>query len=186
MALKATIFKARVQIADMDRSVYADHALTLARHPSETDERMMLRLLAFALHVPADDRDGNLEFGKGLSDADEPDLWQRDLTGRIVHWLEIGQPDERRLLRAAGRADRVSVLAYGSSAPIWWNGLAGRIARTPNIEVWRVDAAQSKALAGLAQRSMQLQATIQDGHAWLGDAQHAVELTPERLNGTRS
>jgi uncharacterized protein YaeQ len=182
MALKATIFKARVQIADMDRSVYAEHALTLARHPSETDERMMVRLLAFALHVPPDDREGSLEFGKGLSDTDEPELWQRDLTGRIVHWVDVGQPDERRLLRAAGRADRVSVLAYGASVPIWWGSLASKIARSPNIEVWQLDAAQSQALAGLAQRSMQLQATIQDGHVWLGDGQQAVELTPQRLN----
>ena len=101
MALKATIFKARVQLADMDRGVYADHALTMARHPSETDERMMMRLLAFALNVPADDHDGTLEFAKGLSDTDEPDLWHRDLTGRIVHWIEIGQPDDKRLLRAS-------------------------------------------------------------------------------------
>lgn len=182
MAIKATIFKARVQIADMDRNVYADHALTLARHPSETDERMMVRLLAFALHVPADDHDGALEFGRGLSDADEPDLWQRDLTGAVQHWIEIGQPDERRILRAAGRATRVTVLAYGSSAPIWWQGLADRLARTRNVEVWRLPAEQSQALAGLAQRTMQLQATIQDGHAWLGDGQQAVELTPERLH----
>lgn len=181
MALKATIFKARLQIADMDRSVYAEHALTLARHPSETDERMMVRLFAFALHVPADDHHGALEFGPGLSDADEPDLWQRDLTGHVVHWLEVGQPDERRLLRAAGRADRVSVLAYGASAPIWWGGLSGKIARAANIEVWRLEPAQSQALAALAQRTMQLQVTIQDGHAWLGDAQQAVELTPQRL-----
>ena len=85
MALKATIFKARLSLADMDRGLYADHALTLARHPSETDERMLMRVLAFALNVPADDRDGMLEFGKGLSDTDEPDLWHRDLTGRIRH-----------------------------------------------------------------------------------------------------
>ncbi len=182
MALKATIFKARVQIADMDRNVYAEHALTLARHPSETDERLMVRLLAFALHVPADDHDGALEFGRGLSDADEPDLWQRDLTGAVTHWIEIGQPDERAILRAAGRAARLTVLAYGQSAPIWWQGLADRLARTRNVEVWRLPAAQAQELAGLAQRSMQLQATIQDGHVWLGDGQQAVELTPERLH----
>ena len=182
MALKATIFKARVQIADMDRSVYAEHALTLARHPSETDERMMVRLLAFALHVPADTRDGALEFGKGLSDTDEPDLWQRDLTGRVVHWLEVGQTDERRLLRAAGRADRVSVLAYASSTPLWWSGLASRLTRAANVAAWRIEPAQSQALAALAQRTMQLQATLQDGHVWLGDGERAVELTPERLN----
>ena len=114
MAQKATVCKATLQIADIDRGLYADHALTLARHPSETDERMMVRLLAFALCVPADDRDGALEFAKGMWDPDEPELWQKDLTGRIVQWIEVGQPEERRLAKASGRADRVSVFAFGT------------------------------------------------------------------------
>lgn len=181
MALKATIFKASVQLADMDRGVYADHALTIARHPSETDERMMVRLLAFALNVPADDHDGALEFAKGLSDTDEPDLWQRDLTGRIVQWIECGQPDERRLLRAAGRADRVVVVAYGSSTPIWWSGLKGRIARAANITVWQLQPAQSQALGELVQRTMTLQVNVQDGHVFVGDGARSVELAPVRL-----
>ncbi len=181
MALKATIFKARLSLADMDRGIYVDHALTLARHPSETDERMLMRLLAFALNVPADDRDGALEFGKGLSDTDEPDLWHRDLTGRIRHWIEVGQPDEKRLLRAAGRADRVSVYAYAASAPIWWGGIAGKLARAQNVHVWQVDAAQSQALGGLAQRTMALQVSVQDGTCWVGDGEASVEITPRRL-----
>lgn len=182
MALKATIFKASLQIADMDRNVYADHGLTIARHPSETDERMLMRVLAFALWVPPDDHDGGLELAKGLSDTDEPDLWQRDLTGRIVHWIDCGQPDERRLLRAAGRADRVSVLSYSASTPIWWGGIATKLTRASNIEVWQVPAAQSQALAELAQRTMQLQVSIQDGTVWVGDATRSVELSPQRLN----
>lgn len=181
MALKATIFKARLSLADMDRGLYADHALTLARHPSETDERLLMRVLAFALNVPADDRDGMLEFGKGLSDTDEPELWHRDLTGRIRHWVEDGQPDDKRLLRAAGRADQVSVYAYAASTPIWWSGIAGKIARAGNIRVWQVDAAQSQALAALAQRTMDLQVSIQDGTCWVGDGERSVEITPRRL-----
>ncbi|MFT3665216.1 YaeQ family protein [Piscinibacter sp.] len=181
MALKATIFKARLSLADMDRGIYADHALTLARHPSETDERMLMRVLAFALNVPADDREGTLEFGKGLSDTDEPELWHRDLTGRIRHWIEVGQPDEKRLLRAAGRADRVSVYAYAASAPIWWSGIAGKVARAANIRVWQVDAAQSQALAALARRTMALQVSVQDGTCWVGDGEASVEITPRRL-----
>jgi hypothetical protein len=102
MALKSTIYKAQLQIADMDRGLYADHALTLARHPSENDERLMMRVLAFALNVPADDHRGRLEFARGLSDTDEPDLWQHDLSGQLFHWIEVGQPDERRMLKAAG------------------------------------------------------------------------------------
>jgi uncharacterized protein YaeQ len=104
MAIKSTIYKAALQIADMDRGFYADHALTLALHPSETEERLMMRLLAFALQVPADDHRGALQFARGLSDSDEPDLWQHDLTGQLLHWIEVGQPDDRRLAKACGRA----------------------------------------------------------------------------------
>lgn len=181
MALKSTIHKLQLQVADMDRHVYASHALTVACHPSETDERMMMRVLAFALHVPADDREGALEFAKGLSDTDEPDLWHRDLTGRIQHWIEVGQPDERRLLKASARADRVTVLAYSASTPIWWSALEPRIARARNLSVWQVPPAQSRALAALAQRSMQLQSSAQDGSIWIGDGARSVEITPSPL-----
>jgi len=176
MALKATIFKANLQIADMDRSIYADHGVTIARHPSETDERMMMRLLALALNVPADADHGMVEFGKGLWDPDEPDLWRKDLTGRIVHWIEVGQPDDKRLLKAGGRAERVSVYSFSASTPIWWRGVATKITRARNIDVWQVDAAQSQALAALAQRTMKLQVTIQDGSVWISDATHSVEI----------
>ena len=181
MALKATIFKANLQIADMDRSIYADHAVTIARHPSETDERMMMRLLAYALHAPADADQGGLDFAKGLWDVDEPELWQKDLTGRIVHWIEIGQPDDKRLLKACGRADRVTVLSMSHSTPIWWSTVAGKLQRARNLEVWQVPAPQSQALAGLAQRTMQLHVTVQDGAISVGDESENVELNPVRL-----
>lgn len=182
MALKATIFKASLQIADMDRSVYVDHAVTLARHPSETDERMMIRLLALALNLPGDADHGTLELAKDLWDVDEPALWHKDLTGRIVHWLDVGQPDDRRLIRASGRADRVSVYSYASSTPVWWNGIAPKLARAGNIAVWQIDPAQSQALAALAQRGMQLQFSVQDGSCWLSNARESIEITPQRLN----
>jgi uncharacterized protein YaeQ len=182
MAQKATIFKARLQLADMDRGVYADHQLTLARHPSETDERMMVRLLVYALNAPADADHGALEFAKGLWDPDEPELWLKDLTGQIVHWIEIGQPDERRLMKASGRAGRVTVVGYSASTPIWWSGIATKITRARNIEVWQIAAAQAQALAELAQRSMQLQVSVQDGTAWVGDGERSVEVGLVRLN----
>jgi uncharacterized protein YaeQ len=181
MALKATIFKASLQIADMDRSVYADHSLTIARHPSETDERMMIRLLALALHVPADTTQGMLEPGKGLWDPDEPDLWHKDLTGQIKHWIEIGQPDDKRLMKACGRADRVTVISFSASTSIWWNGIKGKLTRARNLTAWQVDAAASQELALLAQRTMQLQVTVQDGSVWIGDGSRTVELAPQRL-----
>lgn len=181
MALKSTIHKAQLQVADMDRHVYASHVLTIARHPSETDERMMMRLLAFALHAPADDREGALVFAKGLSDTDEPDLWHKDLTGQIEHWIEIGQPDDKRLIKASARATRVSVFAFSASTPIWWTSLESRVARLRNLAVWQIPAEQSRALAALAQRSMQLQASIQDGSVWIGDGASSVEITPRPL-----
>jgi uncharacterized protein YaeQ len=171
MALKATIFKAALQIADMDRGYYADHALTIARHPSETDERMMLRVLAFALHAGP-----GLEFGRGLSTDDEPDLWQRDLTGRIRLWVDVGLPDEKLVRRGCGRADEVVIYAYGRGAELWWERSRGALERARNLRVLSVPAAASQELARLAQRAMQLQCTIQEGHIWLSDQDGAVEV----------
>ena len=178
MAIKATIHKAILQIADMDRHVYGEHNLTIARHPSETDERMMIRILAFALNAPADELTGKLEFSKGLSDVDEPELWQRDLTGEILHWIDLGQPDERRLLKAHGRAGRVSVYGYAYSTPIWWAAIQNRIARAERLAVWQIPAEQSQELAKMAARSMQLQVTVQDGLLWISDGAHSVEIQP--------
>jgi uncharacterized protein YaeQ len=183
MALKATIYKANLQLADMDRNVYGDHGVTLARHPSETDERMMIRLLAFALNVPASDDHGALEFAKDLWDTDEPALWRRDLTEQIEHWIEVGQPDDRRLMRASPRASRVAVYSFSASTPIWWAGIATKITRASNLDVWQVPPDQSQALAALAQRTMQLQVTVQDGTCWIGDGERSVEVTPLRLYG---
>jgi uncharacterized protein YaeQ len=185
MALKATVCKAAVQLADVDRAIYCDRQVTLARHPSETDERMMVRLLAFALNVPGDERDGALEFAKGMWDPDEPELWQKDLTGRIVQWIEVGQPDERRVTKASGRADRVSVYAFGSNAQAWWAALAGRADRAGNVDAWLVPAEQSRALALLAERSMQLQINRQDGIVWVADGERSVELHPRRVSAER-
>jgi uncharacterized protein YaeQ len=176
MALKATVCKAALQIADVDRGYYAGHALTVARHPSETDERMMVRLLAFALNAHE-----QLAFGNGLSDTGEPDLWQKDLTGAIVHWIDAGEPDEKSMLRACGRAARVTVYAYGNRAEQWWKPLAANLARAKNLAVWRVPASASRALGQLAARNMQLQCTIQDGHLWFSDAAHTVAIEPAML-----
>jgi len=141
MALKATIFKADLQISDMDRHYYQNHTLTIARHPSETDERMMIRVLAFALHASE-----ALNFGKGLSDIDEPDLWEKDLTGAIDLWIEVGQPDDKRILKACGRAARVIVYSYSSTSHIWWGQIGNRVERAKNLSVIHIDADTSQAL----------------------------------------
>jgi uncharacterized protein YaeQ len=182
MALKATIYKAQLQLADMDRHVYGDHALTIALHPSETEERMMMRVLAYALRVPGDDFQGRLEFAKGLSDTEEPDLWQKDLTGELVQWVEVGLPDDRRMLKVAPRTQRgMFVLAYGSSVDVWWSGIAGKVARARNLEVWRVPTEQSRALGAMAQRSMQIGITIQDRSALVVVGNETVQIDLEAL-----
>lgn len=185
MALKATIYKAQLQIADMDRHLYADHVLTLALHPSETEERLLVRLLAFALNVPADTNGGALQFTRGLSDADEPALWQHDLTGDLLHWIELGQPDDRRLIKAAGRARRVTLYTYGNSTAVWWGAIRNKLTRLENLSVWQIPNEQSQALAALAERSMQWQLTIQDGHVWVTAANGSAEIVPELLMGPR-
>ncbi|QGZ62793.1 YaeQ family protein [Paraburkholderia acidisoli] len=166
MALKSTIYKAELQIADMDRHYYADHALTIARHPSETDDRMMVRIAAFALF--ASDR---LEFCKGLSDVDEPDLWRKDYTGAIETWIEVGQPDERRIAKASGRANDVIVIAYGGrTSDIWWQGVRSKVERLRNVTVWSLGEEVAEALGKIAERTMRLQCTVQDGEAWIGSS----------------
>jgi len=179
VALKSTIYKANLNIADLDRGYYGDHALTLARHPSETDERMMVRLLAFALF--ADER---LEFGKGLSTTEEPALWLKELHGDIRLWIEVGLPDERSLRRAAGRAAEVVVLAYGGRAmDAWWAKEGAALSRLSNLRVLALAEDQSAALAALAERGMQLQCTIQESQVWLHAGERTVLIEPRRLDG---
>jgi len=165
MALKSTIFKAEISVADIDRGYYRDHALTIARHPSETDERMMLRLLAFALHA-----DDALEFGRGISTDDEPDLWRRDLTGVVEQWIDVGLPDEREVRKACGRAREVHVYAYGGRAvDLWWERAREKLERQDQLAVIEVPLEASRALAALAARTMRLQVTIQEGHVFFAD-----------------
>jgi uncharacterized protein YaeQ len=183
MAIKATIHKANIQLSDLDRQVYADHALTIARHPSETDERMLIRLLAFTLSAPVNSDHGSLELAKDMWDPDEPALWRKDLTGQIAYWIEVGQPDDKRLMRASSIAERVSVYSFSSSTPIWWEEIRTRITRARNLSVWQIPSEQSRTLAELAQRSMDLQVTVQDGTVWVGEGERSVEVTPIRLYG---
>jgi uncharacterized protein YaeQ len=177
MALKSTIFKAELQLADLDRAHFGDYSLTLARHPSETDQRMMIRLLAFALFASE-----SLSFGRGLSAEDEADLADTDLTGNIERWIDVGLPDERNIRRACGRARQVVVLAYGGrQAEIWWQQSADKLSGQKNLTVLALPPEQSAALAGLAERNMRLQCTIQDGTIWLGSDSKQVELAPQIL-----
>jgi len=174
MALTATIRKAEFQISDMDRGYYATHTLTLAQHPSETDDRLMVRLLAFALN--ADDR---LEFGRGLSVDDEPDLWRRDYTGDIELWIELGQPDESRLRKAAGRSRAVQLITYGGRATdIWWERNAAAANKLSVLEVMDLPADFVAEWGAQVERTMRWDVLIQDGEVQLLSDKAQLAVTP--------
>ena len=177
MALKSTIFKINLQISDVDRHYYNDHSFTIARHPSETDIRMMVRLLVFSIHAHED-----LTFTKGLSTDDEPDLWNKNLSGEIEQWIDLGQPDEKRIRKACGLAKQVFIYCYsGSSAEIWWNQNSEKFKRFKNLTIINIPAPKTKDLAKLAQRNIKLNCTIEDGIVWLADGSSTVEIKPEAL-----
>lgn len=179
MAQNSTVFKAHLQIANMDRHYYADHAITLALHPSETEERMMLRLLAFALF--ADER---LEFTKGLCVDDEPDLWLKSYSGEIELWVDLGLPSDKRVRKACNRSKQVKLICYGSDQAInpWLNSIHAERTRQTNLEIIRIHAEQSSELAELAERGMHLQVNIQDGQVWISSAQNAVMVEPQTID----
>jgi len=175
MATKATIFKAELQITDMDRHYYHDHSLVVARHPSENDERMMVRLLAFALNAS-----DAMQFTKGLSSDDEPDLWQKSLSGEIEVWIDLGQPDEKRIRKACGRARQVIIYLYQQrSNTVWWQQQCNKLNRFDNLSVVSLDSPTVTALGLMAKRAMCLQCTIQDGQLWFTDGEQAIEIRPD-------
>jgi len=180
MALKATIFKVDIQVSDLNRHYYAGHVLTVARHPSETDERMMVRLLAFALYA-----DEGLGFTRGLSSDDEPELWCHAPGGEITLWIELGLPDERRLRKACGRAEKVIAVSYGGhAAELWWGRVAAGLERLDNLTVVDVPEAASQALAAMVRRTMQLTCTVDGATAWLEDGSTSVEIDLQSRKGT--
>lgn len=173
MALKATVHKAAVNIADMDRNYFTDVNLVLAQHPSETPQRLMLRLLAWILHA-----DSRLEFTRGLSAEDEPALWRRNDVGEPECWIELGLPEEKRIRKACHLAQNVVLYAYNErAARVWWRQAETALSQLDNLEVRFINDVQMTQLANLAGRTMSLQATLQDGIIWLSDHQTPLELT---------
>lgn len=176
MALKPTIYKAQVELADSDRNCFQSLSLTLARHPSETLERMAVRLLAYCLNAGR-----GLEFTRGLSTADEPDLWQHSDSGEVEHWIEVGQPEEPRLRKACGRARRVSVYAFGRSGETWWKLNGEAISALPRLSVWQFDPQEVAAAAALLERTVQLNASIVGGTIYLDNGGQSASLEPRLL-----
>lgn len=175
MAQNATIYKVELTVSDMDRHYYETHKLTVAKHPSETDERLMVRLIAFALNA-----DAQLEMTKGLSTDDEPDIWQKSLSGVLDVWVALGLPSDKVIRQSCAKAGRVLVYAYGGkAAEIWWDKVKGAAGRFDNLQVVHFSPQDTAALEQLANRTMKLNVHIQDGDVMvsLGDA--TLYLTPQ-------
>ncbi len=177
MALNATIHRCTLQVSDLDRAHYQTYQLTIARHPSETDERMMVRVLAFALNA-----DDGLGFTRGLSQDDEPELWQRSLSDELTLWIEIGQPDEKRIKKACSRSRRVLIYCHQHrAAAVWWKQIAERLKRFDQLSVFKLPDGIGAQLATLAQRNMDLQCTIQEGEIWLSNETDSINFALEQL-----
>ena len=175
MALRATVYKVELQVSDLDRQVFETISLSLARNPSETAERLLVRLLAYALNVCE-----GLAFGRGISNDEEATLWQRDLSGVLRLWIEVGLPDERVLRRAAGRADNVVLYTYGGrAAAVWWAQNGAALSQMKNLRVVDLPSAFTQPLAALATRNIALQVTIQDGEMWVSVNDATLHVRPE-------
>lgn len=175
MAIKSTIYKIELQIADMDRHYYAQHNLTLARHPSETDERLMVRLIAFMMFA-----NDTLAFGKGLSDDDEPDLWQKDLTGAIQQWIDVGLPDERKIRQACGKSAQVTVVLYGGRiADMWWTQNSKALLKLNNLTI--INLPDTQELASIASRALNISCTMQDAQILVGHEAGSLDISPITL-----
>lgn len=174
MALKSTIYKVELSVSDMDRHYYETHKLTVAKHPSETDERLMVRLLAFALNA-----DEQLELTKGLSTDDEPDIWQKSLSGELELWVALGLPSDKVLRQSCGKAGKVVIYAYGGRpAEVWWDKIKGSTTRFDNLQVMNLSEDETRDLADLANRSMKLQINIQDGEVMVSADDRIAYVTP--------
>jgi uncharacterized protein YaeQ len=176
MALKPTIYKAQIELADSDRNCFESLSLTLAKHPSETLERMAARLIAYCLNCVR-----GLEFTRGLSSADEPDLWQHSDSGELQQWIDVGQPEEPRLRKACGRAQRVMVYAFAKSAATWWKLNSDAIGALPHLQVWQIDWAELEAVADMLERTVQLNVSVVGGTMYIDNGTTSASLEPTLL-----
>ncbi len=175
MAIKPTIYKFDVALADLDRNRYDELAITVARHPSETVERMMVRLLVYCLNA-----EEGLEFASGLSDAEEPDLWHRELHGQLLKWIDVGEPSAERARKAAGRAEQVLVYSFNSKSDVWWR-TTGPDVRSPRVRVYRIPWEQAQQLGALARRTLKLSVTVAAGSAFVAAESGECEVSWQEL-----
>ncbi|MDT2040392.1 MAG: YaeQ family protein [Planktomarina sp.] len=181
MAQKATIYKVELSVSDMDRNYYETHNLTVAKHPSETDERLMLRIIAFALNAHE-----KLEFSKGISTDDEPDIWQKSLSGELELWVALGLPSEKIIRQSCGKANEVIIYCYGGrTAEIWWEKIKNSTTRFNNLQVISFSEKDTSELAKQASRSMKLHVSIQDGDVMVSIDESIVYVTPVKWKSSK-
>jgi len=179
MAQNSTIYKVEISVSDMDRHYYETHKLTVAKHPSETDERLMVRVLAFALNAHE-----HLEMTRGLSTDDEPDIWQKSLSGELDLWIALGLPSEKVLRQSCGKSKEVIIYAYGGrTADIWWDKIKNSTTRFDNLQVFGLSDGETTELGKLASRAMKLQVNIQDGDVMVSVGEEIVYVTPVNWKG---
>ena len=176
MALKPTIYKFRISLTDMNRDYYDSFNLTVAQHPSETEQRLMIRIIAYILNAHPD-----LKFGKGLSDEEEASLWQINYSDEINVWVELGQPDEKRLKKACNQAKQVKLYTYGSSSGTWWSGAKNNLKKFDRLSIELFEQTTCDALVKLLRRNMEFQCSIQDGQLWLSSGDETLLVETETL-----
>ncbi len=177
MAIKATIYKVKLDISDCDRNYFQSHDLTISCHPSETEQRMMVRLLAFSLFAS-----DSLTFTKGLCADDEPELWDKNLIGEIELWISLGQIDEKQLRKSLGRSKKVIIFTYaGQKSSTWWNKNKQQYSLLKNLQIINIKTEDVAAMKDLVSRNMSLQITIQEGIIWLSDSNQTISIEPEIL-----
>ncbi|MGO2074691.1 MAG: YaeQ family protein [Pseudoalteromonas sp.] len=177
MALKSTIIKAQLSLSDMDRHLYQDFNLTLAQHSSENAQRLMVRLLAYALNVCE-----GLEFTKGLSADDEPEIWHKNYSNEIELWVELGLPDEKRVKKACNKSKNVVLYTYGeNNQAVWWKKYQPKLHDFKNLSIFSLDFAATQSLAELVDRNISLTITIQDGDVWVSSDSANIEIKPVQL-----
>jgi len=178
MAQPSTIYRVGIQLSDIDRGLYETLQITVARHPSETEERLLARILAYALYYEPE-----LAFTKGVGAGDEPDLWSKGPDGRVRCWIEVGLPDAERLVKASRHSEQVVLCAFGSSLPVWEKQHLPKLAGISNLTVISLDPAFLGSLSKRLQRSISWSLTVTEGSLYLAIDGETLESSVVHVMG---
>jgi len=171
MAIGASIYKVNLNLSNFNTHYYHDFNLTMAKHPSENEARMMFRLAAFCYCAHED-----LEFTKGLSTQDEPELWQKDLTGDILHWIELGQPDEKRIKQAAGKSRKVSIFTTNPNSALEWESKIKKKVSSDKVNIYHLDVTDNGPIDRFVEKSMILSCTLEDNLMHLSNDRERIGI----------